>query len=229
MSSIDYSQTGEQEYILAHSGPPGHFLDIGAWTATTFSNTRALFEAGWSGVLIEPSPGPFLQLLRTCSACGTAPLEHYGGRRGRRPDGCFTCGQSLRYGQDPRLTLILAAVGLTSSLLRLHATDDALTTSSGTQYEVWRDKGGFYGCFHIPQITLESIAAQFGADFGFVSIDTEGTSVDLCGRMLDLNIRPRCICVEHDGHIDGLTSHAERHGYRPIYTSAINMVLAATP
>lgn len=65
----DYSQGGEQAVILevlSHTdrpGPVGKFLDIGAWNAKTFSNTRALYEADWSGVLIEPSPGPMLSLI----------------------------------------------------------------------------------------------------------------------------------------------------------------------
>lgn len=68
-----YSQRDEQEYILASVGqlrtdaahPPGsfRFLDIGACHPTCFSNTRALYELGWKGVMIEPSPGPFQSLL----------------------------------------------------------------------------------------------------------------------------------------------------------------------
>lgn len=66
MTAINYSQGEEQEHILDTVGhlPTGRFLDIGAFNATSLSNTRALFEAGWSGLLIEPSPEPFLQLLR---------------------------------------------------------------------------------------------------------------------------------------------------------------------
>lgn len=59
-----YSQNEEQEFILKHTPEHGRFLDIGAWDPFTFSNTRALFERGWGGVLIEPSPGPFESLMR---------------------------------------------------------------------------------------------------------------------------------------------------------------------
>lgn len=59
----DYSQNGEQAAILEACKGDGRFLDIGAWHATQFSNTRALYERGWGGVLIEPSPGPMLGLL----------------------------------------------------------------------------------------------------------------------------------------------------------------------
>lgn len=61
-----YSQYDEERHILkAVAGiTDGRFLDIGAWNAKTFSNTRALYEMGWSGVLVEPSPEPFLGLLK---------------------------------------------------------------------------------------------------------------------------------------------------------------------
>src|SRR5690349_12740687 len=42
----------------------GFMLDIGAWNAKTFSNSRALIERGWHGVLVEPSPGPVKGLVK---------------------------------------------------------------------------------------------------------------------------------------------------------------------
>jgi FkbM family methyltransferase len=63
----DYSQSGEQAAILAAfespHGPEGVFLDIGAYHPFDKSNTRALCELGWSGIMIEPSPGPMKALL----------------------------------------------------------------------------------------------------------------------------------------------------------------------
>jgi FkbM family methyltransferase len=64
-----YSQFDEQQAILGyfetHTVPStARFLDIGAWDPKTFSNTRALYERGWSGVVIEPSPTAILSQLR---------------------------------------------------------------------------------------------------------------------------------------------------------------------
>ncbi len=67
----DHSQAGEQPAILAAfegRESPGRFIDIGAYHPTCFSNTRALYELGWSGVMIEPSPGPILALLEAYGA-----------------------------------------------------------------------------------------------------------------------------------------------------------------
>ena len=54
-----YSQREEEKFILEYFGNEGTFLDIGAYHPETFSNTRALFERGWNGVCVEPSPNCF--------------------------------------------------------------------------------------------------------------------------------------------------------------------------
>lgn len=60
------SQNNEDDVILEYFGDKadGRFLDIGAHAGKVFSNTYALVERGWSGVLVEPSPGAFVELLR---------------------------------------------------------------------------------------------------------------------------------------------------------------------
>lgn len=52
-----FSQNAEEKYILEYFGNRvGTFLDIGCNDCKTFSNTRALAERGWKGVLVDPSP-----------------------------------------------------------------------------------------------------------------------------------------------------------------------------
>lgn len=59
-----YSQFEEDTAYVPLFDRPGRFLDIGAWDPRIFSNTRALYELGWNGVIVEPSPDPFLKQLR---------------------------------------------------------------------------------------------------------------------------------------------------------------------
>lgn len=64
----NYSQNNEQEIILNHFSPrstPGRFLDIGAYNGTDLSNTRALLELGWTGVLVEPNPYNLVPLMES--------------------------------------------------------------------------------------------------------------------------------------------------------------------
>lgn len=53
---IDYSQFGEQA-ILSDllTETTGVYIDIGAHNGIVCSNTRFLWEKGWSGVLVEPT------------------------------------------------------------------------------------------------------------------------------------------------------------------------------
>ena len=52
-----YSQNNEQVYIDDYFyGFIGKFIDIGAYDVFKFSNTRRLYELGWSGIMVEPAP-----------------------------------------------------------------------------------------------------------------------------------------------------------------------------
>ncbi len=63
---MSYSQRDEERYILkaCESATRRRVLDIGAFHPTVMSNSRALIEAGWQAVLIEPSPGPLRNLVQ---------------------------------------------------------------------------------------------------------------------------------------------------------------------
>lgn len=223
---MPYSQNGEESAILAAfpDKTDGRFLDIGAWHPTDKSNTRALYERGWSGLLIEPSPGPFINLLRACQKCGAVPSELYGERKSMT---CEKCGGG-RYGADERLTLICAAVGLERGLMRLHATDDAVSTDNEEHYEKWKEVGGFFGQFLSPVLLLEDIFQQFGA-FDFVNLDAEGSSASLLIRMFDGGVFPTCVCVEHDNRTTELCELAIKHGYALKYCDGTNLVFAHPP
>lgn len=67
----NYSQNNEQEIILNYFGDfKGRFLDIGAYNGVDISNTRALLELGWSGVLVEPNPFNLVDLINNCREFG---------------------------------------------------------------------------------------------------------------------------------------------------------------
>lgn len=61
---MSYSQNDEQRVILDLCAQSGRLLDIGAYDGVTFSNSRALIERGWTGVLVEPSHTPFAALVK---------------------------------------------------------------------------------------------------------------------------------------------------------------------
>lgn len=64
-----YSQNDEQDFILKFfDGFTGNLLEIGAFDGITFSNTRALLERGWRGLLVEPDPRNVVKLIENCAS-----------------------------------------------------------------------------------------------------------------------------------------------------------------
>ncbi len=59
-----HSQRDEEIHILKHAPEKGRFFDIGAFHSHVFSNVRALYERGWDGCLVEPSPECFVGLMQ---------------------------------------------------------------------------------------------------------------------------------------------------------------------
>ena len=60
-----YAQHGEDALVLSAFAAPGYFVDIGALDGVFLSNTKALEEDGWTGLLIEAHPEHFATLAET--------------------------------------------------------------------------------------------------------------------------------------------------------------------
>lgn len=66
--STKFSQYDEEQAILANVQKTGTFLDLGAYHPEIFSNTRALYLQGWSGMCVDVSPAA-VKALATAYAC----------------------------------------------------------------------------------------------------------------------------------------------------------------
>lgn len=192
-----YSQNGEDKIIRDVLGDaPGTLLDIGAWDPSSLSNSRALIEAGWSAILIEPSPRPLAALA----------AAYEGNER-------VTVIQA-----------VVALEPL--ALIRLRITDDAVSAIHGSANEAaWSERGGYYGTIWAATLTLPELFNQFGSGFAFVNIDTEGISVDLARAYLESGAAPRCMCVEHDGRMVELAQVSEPRGYVVRHLNGENAIL----
>lgn len=65
---VSFSQ-GDEDWIIRkyfRDQFKGRFLDIGAADGVTFSNTKILYDMGWQGVVVEPSPALCLSLIENC-------------------------------------------------------------------------------------------------------------------------------------------------------------------
>jgi FkbM family methyltransferase len=81
--SVSFSQGGE-DLALIHllDQKPGRYLDIGAHHPDRFSNTRLLYDRGWSGINVEANPNLIPELKRkrprdlTIGACVGSKSEY---------------------------------------------------------------------------------------------------------------------------------------------------------
>jgi FkbM family methyltransferase len=201
-----YSQNNEQEIIIAHfmGKTDGTFLDLGANDGITLSNTRALFERGWKGVLVDASPKAFPRLK-----------ENYRGKDG------ITLYQLALTSKSGKINLHDSG--------NLIGTDDVGLVSTIHAHEVDRFKSIVrYEDVEVPCFTWdEFINASPIKHFDFVSMDIEGCELDVLPHM-DLS-KTQLICIETNSNEEleaKFLSITSKHGLKTvIYRSAENVII----
>lgn len=192
-----YSQNEEEKYILEAIGEQvGIFLDIGAYDGKTRSNTLALVEREWLGVMVEASPFAFSSLLS--SHGGNEKLKLVQALVGIKrkvisfwpsSDGISTASQEHyeRWKDNAKYEPIMYMPQITIEDL------------------------------------IESF--PYLKDTDVVSIDTEGTNSELFFNFPFDLVNPKVICVEQDKSAESIEVFANKLGYKMTYKSAENMVL----
>ncbi len=127
------------------------------------------------------------------------------------------------YGEKPNVQIVAACVGPEEALVSMQISADAVSTTTDSVSAQWSKAGAYYGRMWVPQITLQRIFNQFGG-FDFVNIDAEGMSAELFIELMNTEMLPRCVCVEHDSRLVEVGSAAARRGYAQIYVSQENAV-----
>lgn len=127
------------------------------------------------------------------------------------------------YGDTPRVQIVSACVGTEPGLIKMQVSADAVSTTSDDVSGRWSKAGAYYGSMWVPQITLAQIFNQFGG-FDFVNIDAEGVSADLFVELMNTEMLPACVCVEHDSRLVEVGAAASRRGYSQTYVSQENAV-----
>jgi FkbM family methyltransferase len=191
-----YAQHAEDDAVLEAVGDTvGRFLDIGAHDGAYLSNTLALVERGWSGVMVEANPFIFARLVE-------------------------------RHGGNPKLSLVNSAIGLSCRVVKLWPAriDDALSTTEPSQVTAREAQANFGTPFHVSMIPLLTLLASFNGPVDALSIDTEGTSVDLLLAFPFGTITPKVVCVEHDGRRRECREHLDRWDYRVVLENDENLV-----
>jgi len=170
-----HSQNNEEQIIKDYFGGfVGTFLDVGANDGITLSNTRALAEVGWCGVLVEPSPKAFARLKENC-----------------KDYGCL-------YPYPFALGVTNGTVTLHESASLINPTDVALVSTIKEQ-EMDRFRSiTSYSPVEVKVFRWKTFLNRLKyKTFDFISIDCEGMDLEVL-RQIDLS-NTRMVCVEWNG------------------------------
>lgn len=201
-----YSQNQEEQHILNYfQGQIGRLLDIGANDGKTLSNSRALLEQGWHGVLVEPSPSAFDRLSENSLGLDVHLIQTaIGAKKGKVE--FHESGEHLGNGD--------------TSLLSTLVKDE--TTRWGDTVEFKKIK--------VPAVTIAAFLESFPGPYDFITIDTEGMDWTILQGIDLTETQTRCVCIEHNGNTEMLNNfitYCAQHGLtKELYRSGENIILA---
>lgn len=191
-----YSQNKEEGVINSLFGDRGRFLDVGAFDGKTFSNTLRLYERGWSGVLIEPSPLAFAGLKK----------QYAGSERVELVNAAITK-------EDGQIKFY-------------ESCGDAVSSTELAHKEKWeKGYGSKFTEVTVQGLSWMSIFNKYGNDFNFVNLDTESTNLELLKCFPLAECPAPCMCIEHDSKIGDMMDILIPYGYRVVYQSGENIVV----
>lgn len=175
-----YSQRKEEEIILKFFQSPGgnlkllNLLSIGENDGQTFSNVRALMEAGWYGWLVEPDPAAFQKLHKLYEGNDRALLYKVGIGVRNKTETFYSSGTHLNNGDT----------GL-------------LSTFDKVEMEKWKKAGTEYTEMELDVIDWDTF--YHGHVFDLISIDAEGFDLKIL-RQIDFNqTKTKMVVVEWNG------------------------------
>ncbi len=190
-----YSQNSEEIHIARIVGDqPGRFLDIGAYNPKLFSNTRALYERGWSGVMVEASPGPFMDML----------IEYGKSDRIELVCAAVAPARGLQMFHHSE-----AGVGTSNEAHYQKWRDKA-------EFE-----GRFWASAILLGDLIQQFGREF--DFINIDVEGGSADLFLHA-LLDHRLRPKCWCVEHDARHEDLTIEALKCGYSRYHINGENVI-----
>ena len=188
-----YSQDNEEEIIKDHFGSKiGAFLDVGAADGMRFSNTRWLFEHGWSGVFVEPSPRQFLKLWELYKDEPKASLVN------------------AALGEIEQLSVFH------------YCPDTMVNTLNEDVYQEWSRGGFKYSSWQICILSVYRFLLSFSQEYDFISIDAEGESWKIALAFLHNEKFASLYCIEHDKDQAFGEKEMARYGYEKILENGNN-------
>ncbi len=194
-----FSQSDEEIFILEKykDKPTGKFIDIGAYHIERFSNTRALYLAGWEGVLVEPQPENY-----------NAIAEHY-------------------KDEPRIEVLNFAVGEPAGEIVFYESNGDAVGTTDRSHMEKWEKGGVKFTEIKVPQMGVVDFFNEYGHGTDFLSIDTEATNMELFRHVPAwVWEQISMLCIEHDQNQEEIENTLAKYNFTTLYINAENIILA---
>ena len=196
MGGSYYSQYGEDFLVhqLFLDVQHGFYVDVGAFDGIHLSNSFAFEQLGWDGICVEPHPTyfPLLEANRPHATCVNAAIVGYG------------TGATVELKCEP--------LGLLSGIVADRTTGmEQRYAARGLTFE------GF-ATVEVDALTLNELLDSHAAErrqFELLSLDTEGTELDILEALDFDRHEPRAIVVEanEDDEREALTRLLANKGY----------------
>jgi FkbM family methyltransferase len=196
---MSYSQNDEELYILDYFADKqtGKFVDIGAFHVTQLSNVRALYEKGFSGVLVEPAPSNY-----------QAIADHY-------------------KDEPKIKVLNVAIGEENGEIDFYESNGDAVSTSNMAHMKKWGDAGVKYSPIKVQQVSVVDFMNEHCRDADFLSIDTEATNIQLFRMIPNWVFgQISMLCIEHDANFLEIEEKCYKYGMTQIYLNGENIIMA---
>ena len=194
-----YSQHNEEQVIINYflGRPTGKLIDIGAYDTYRFSNSRRLYEIGFSGVLVEPSPANYKKIA-----------EDYAN-------------------EPRIEVLNIAVGETTGNIDFYESNGDAVSTTDKEHMQKWGAAGVQFTLITVPQISVEDFMKQYCTpDVSFISIDVESTNIQLF-RAIPAWVFAQIsmLIIEHDAEYEEIEAKLHPFGFIPVFRNAENIIL----
>ncbi|MBW2673483.1 MAG: hypothetical protein JRD89_08740 [Deltaproteobacteria bacterium] len=223
------AQDQEDRVVLNHfpGAFKGRFLDIGAYDGVHCSNTNELLAAGWSGVMVEGGINAFRALCANHAQSDRVTLVHAvmapksGGRLVRWWENSEALQGKLAGAENP---------GMASTTVKEQFERVLQFTPERT--DAWQS-------FLCPTLTMAELSEPFPGPYHFVSIDTEGTSLDILADTDLKALGAQLLCVEHNAESAYAAKNGEEQRQRAlelchaqgfsrvIMDNGVNLIVAA--
>jgi FkbM family methyltransferase len=203
---MGYSQWVEDDITLALFGdhPDGVYIDVGAFDGITLSNTYCLDQLGWHGICIEADPQTYETLV------ANRPRAH--------------CIHAAAVG-DPKQHTV--AYHRDDKVLHSGVKPNLTGMADFYRQQGWEWTG--WQTLEVPAITLAKALTQHPLEHvDMLSVDTEGTELDILQAFPFKKHTPRLIIVEMNDE-RGVDTYLQSQGYFIARWVHVNGIYVRTP